>query len=371
MKTLSVELGARGYDILIGPGLLKAAGRLCGAVMPSQRAIILTDAHVESHYLAMVEDALAGEGLMAQSITLPAGEDTKSFDRFEALMTALLDLEPDRKTTLIALGGGVIGDVTGFAASVLLRGVPFIQIPTTLLAQVDSSVGGKTGINTPHGKNLVGSFYQPRLVLADLDTLATLPQRELKAGYAEIVKYGLLGDAAFFGWLEVHGEALLAGDEAARAEAVEICCRMKARIVTEDEREGGKRALLNLGHTFGHALEAETGYGAALLHGEAVAVGLDLAFHFAASEGMCALEEATRVRVHLRETGLLRRIGDIPLTPPGGWDAARLAEHMRHDKKAEEGRLTFVLPRAIGEAEVVKGIDIGRVIAFLEKVLAE
>jgi 3-dehydroquinate synthase len=281
-------------------------------------------------------------------------------------MNALLDRRPDRKTTLVALGGGVVGDLTGFAASVLLRGVDFIQVPTTLLAQVDSSVGGKTGINTRHGKNLVGTFYQPRLVLADTDVLDTLPRRELLAGYAEVAKYGLIDDPAFFDWLEIHGPAVIAGDHARRAEAIERSCLAKARIVAADERETTDlRALLNLGHTFGHALEAETGFGADLLHGEAVGAGMAMAFDLSAQLGLCTSQEALRVRRHLALVGLPVRLRAIGGGNSRTWNSARLIEHMRGDKKAEGGKLAFILARGIGKAFVSRAVaeeDLGRLL---------
>jgi 3-dehydroquinate synthase len=273
-------------------------------------------------------------------------------------MNELLDQRPDRKTTLVALGGGVVGDLTGFAAAVLLRGVDFIQVPTTLLAQVDSSVGGKTGINTRHGKNLVGAFYQPRLVLADTDVLDTLPRRELLAGYAEVAKYGLIDDPDFFAWCEANGAALLAGDAAKRTYAIEQSCLAKARIVAADERETTDlRALLNLGHTFGHALEAETGFGSDLLHGESVGTGMAMAFDLSVRLGLCPAADAARVRRHLDSVGLPMRLRAIGGDNHRSWDAMRLVEHMRGDKKAEGGRLTFILARGIGKAFVSREVD--------------
>jgi 3-dehydroquinate synthase len=291
-------------------------------------------------------------------VVVPAGEASKDFAEFGRLMERLLDQRPDRDTVLIALGGGVVGDLCGFAASVLLRGVGFIQVPTTLLAQVDSSVGGKTAINTRHGKNLVGTFYQPRLVLADTGVLDTLPRRELLAGYAEIAKYGLVDDEPFFAWLENYGHAVIDGDARARSEAIARSCQSKARIVAQDEREqAGVRDLLNLGHTFGHALEKETGYGGELLHGEAVAIGMVLAFDMSAALGLCPASDARRVRGHLEAVGL----PVSPLTIPGsnvrGWDAARLVDHMRADKKNRDGKLTFILARGIGQSFVRRGVD--------------
>jgi 3-dehydroquinate synthase len=312
-RLVRVELAGRGYDIVIGPGLVDRVGDLAKPLLAAPRVIIVSDEQVAPLYGDRLGASFARAGIASSLITVPAGESSKEFQAFGRLMNALLDRRPDRKITLVALGGGVVGDLTGFAASVLLRGVDFIQVPTTLLAQVDSSVGGKTGINTRHGKNLVGTFYQPRLVLADTDVLDTLPRRELLAGYAEVAKYGLIDDPAFFDWLEIHGPAVIAGDHARRAEAIERSCLAKARIVAADERETTDlRALLNLGHTFGHALEAETGFGTDLLHGEAVGAGMAMAFDLSAQLGLCTPQEALRVRRHLALVGLpvrLRAIG--------------------------------------------------------------
>jgi 3-dehydroquinate synthase len=287
-----------------------------------------------------------------------AGEQTKSFAGLEGLLNRVLELGIERRTTLVALGGGVIGDLTGCAAAVALRGIDFVQIPTTLLAQVDSSVGGKTGINTRHGKNLVGTFYQPRLVLADTDVLDTLPRRELLAGYAEVAKYGLIDDPAFFAWCEANGAAVLSGDAARRTYAIEQSCLAKARIVAADERETTDlRALLNLGHTFGHALEAETDFGGDLLHGEAVGTGMAMAFDLSARLGLCPPADAERVRRHLGAVGLPMRLRTIGGDNRRKWDAARLIGHMRGDKKADDGRLTFILARGIGQAFISREVD--------------
>jgi 3-dehydroquinate synthase len=353
-----VALGDRAYDILIGPGLVAQAGEHCARHIPKRRAIVVTDDAVATLHLDPLTAALKAAGIDAPAVVVPAGEASKDFAEFSGLMERLLDQRPDRDTVLIALGGGVVGDLCGFAASVLLRGVDFVQIPTTLLAQVDSSVGGKTAINTRHGKNLVGTFYQPRLVLADTGVLDTLPRRELLAGYAEIAKYGLIDDEPFFAWLEVNGQAVIDGDASARTEAIARSCLSKARIVAQDERErAGVRDLLNLGHTFGHALEKEVGYGGELLHGEAVAIGMVLAFDMSAALGLCAASDARRVRAHLRAVGL----PVSPLTIPGanarGWDAARLVDHMRADKKNRDGKLTFILARGIGQSFVRRGVE--------------
>jgi 3-dehydroquinate synthase len=351
IEKLRVDLGERAYDILIGPRLIERAGAEIAPLLRRRQAIIISDENVAGHYLTALQDSLSAAAISHHAVVLPSGEQTKDLEHFGRLAQEILGFGIDRGTMLVALGGGVVGDVTGFAAATLLRGIDFVQIPTTLLAQVDSSVGGKTGINTPHGKNLIGAFYQPRLVLADIGTLGSLPRRELLAGYAEIVKYGLICDAEFFAWLEVEGSAVcdLASDALRRA--VMTSCAMKAEIVAGDEREEGDRALLNLGHTFGHALEAETGFSARLLHGEAVALGMVLAFDFAARLGLVSLDDASRVRGHLADKGLPTRLAQLGLnrTP-----ADRLIAHMSKDKKVREGRITLILPRRIGETFVMR-----------------
>ncbi len=357
-RNIRVELAGRGYDIAIGPGLIDQAGALCRPLLAAPKVTIVSDETVAALYGARLAAAFDKAGVGASTVTVPAGESSKEFGAFGRLMNDLLDQRPDRKTTLVALGGGVVGDLTGFAASVLLRGVDFIQVPTTLLAQVDSSVGGKTGINTRHGKNLVGAFYQPRLVLADTGVLDTLPRRELLAGYAEVAKYGLIDDPDFFAWCEANGAAVLAGDAAKRTYAIEQSCLAKARIVAADERETTDlRALLNLGHTFGHALEAETGFGGDLLHGEAVGTGMALAFDFSARLGLCPPADAERVRRHLGSVGLPMRLRAIGGDNRRRWQTGRLIDHMRGDKKADGGRLTFVLARGIGKAFVSRDVD--------------
>lgn len=357
--TVRVDLGTRSYDIVVGTGLLGQIENLVGPILARKRVALITDSNVGPLYRDTIEAALARAAVACETFVLPAGEATKSFGQIERLVEALLAEKAERGMTLVALGGGVIGDITGFAASILLRGVPYIQIPTTLLAQVDSSVGGKTGVNSAHGKNLIGSFYQPRLVVADMAVLEDLPARELRAGYAEVVKYGLIDDAEFFAWLEINGAGLLAGDRDARRHAVLHCCEAKARIVAEDEREGGRRALLNLGHTFAHAIEAEAGYGV-VLHGEAVSLGLVLAFRLSARLGLCEQAACERIERHLIDTGLPARAGDIGIV----WSPTTLIEHMSRDKKVEDGQVTFVLARAIGQAftssdvprEVLEGV---------------
>lgn len=364
--TLRVELGTRGYDIVIGAGLLARAGEMVHSVVAdATQLIVVTDSHLAETHLPALESSLKAVGVPCHSLVMPAGEGSKSFSQLEALVSQLLDLRPDRKVVLVALGGGVIGDLTGFAASILLRGVRFIQIPTTLLAQVDSSVGGKTGINTRHGKNLVGSFYQPQLVLADTEVLATLPPRELRAGYAEVVKYGLIDRPAFFDWLEAEGHRVLAGEPEALRQAILESCRAKAEIVAADEQEHGARALLNLGHTFGHAFETETGYGDVLLHGEAVALGMVLAFDLSVDMGLCPAEDAARVRNVLKAAGL-------PVSPVElgqVFDADVLCQHMYGDKKAEGGALTFILARGIGQSFVAKDVDAAAVRKRLQSAL--
>jgi 3-dehydroquinate synthase len=358
VRTIRVELAGRSYDIAIGPGLIDQAGALSRPLLSAPKVTIVSDETVAPLYGARLAASFDKAGIKASTVTVPAGETSKEFGAFGRLMNELLDQRPDRRTTLVALGGGVVGDLTGFAASVLLRGVDFIQVPTTLLAQVDSSVGGKTGINTRHGKNLVGTFYQPRLVLADTDVLDTLPRRELLAGYAEVAKYGLIDDPAFFAWCEANGAAVLSGDSAKRTYAIEQSCLAKARIVAADERETTDlRALLNLGHTFGHALEAETGFGSDLLHGESVGTGMAMAFDLSARLGLCPATDAERVRRHLGAVGLPMRLRAIGGDNRRSWDATRLIEHMRGDKKAEGGRLTFVLARGIGKAFVSREVD--------------
>ncbi|HXZ01990.1 MAG TPA: 3-dehydroquinate synthase [Stellaceae bacterium] len=365
-ERLTVGLGARSYDIVLGRGLIAEAGTLLAPVIRGRRAVIVTDAHVAPLHLARFAAALAAAGVEHQSIILPPGEATKDFAHFAKLCENILALGIERATPIVALGGGVIGDLAGFAAACLLRGLDFVQVPTTLLAQVDSSVGGKTAIDTSHGKNLVGAFHQPRLVIADIDVLATLPRRELLAGYAETAKYGLIRDRGFFAWLEENGAALIAGDAAARQHAVRQSCAAKAAIVAADERESGERALLNFGHTFGHALEAATGFGEKLLHGEAVAVGMQLAFDLSVRLGFCRPEAADRLRRHLAAIGL-------PTSPAGlagGTLAAEvLLTHMRKDKKVADGRVALILARDIGDAFICRDVTPATLASFLAAAL--
>jgi 3-dehydroquinate synthase len=359
---LRVELGERSYQILVGPGLIAGAGAAIRPLLRRRQAVVVTDETVARHHLAPLRDSLAAADIAQHAIVLPPGEGTKDFTHFGRLVDDVLACNIERGTMLVALGGGVVGDITGFAAATLLRGIDFVQIPTTLLAQVDSSVGGKTAINTRAGKNLLGAFYQPRLVLADTASLATLPRREVRAGYGEIVKYGLLGDAGFFEWLEAEGRAVCDLEPAALTRAVMVSCRMKAAIVAADEREAGDRELLNFGHTFGHALEAETGFGDRLLHGEAVALGMMLAFDFAVRIGLASGQDAQRVRRHLAAAGLPTELAALAL----GRDAAeRLLAHMAKDKKVRDGGITLILPRRIGEAFVMRGAPVDELRAFL------
>jgi shikimate kinase/3-dehydroquinate synthase len=351
-RRLAVAVDRRSYDIVIGAGLLDAAGALLRPVLRAPRVIIVTDEHVAKLHLPRLVAGLAAGGIAQQSIVLPAGEATKDFAHFTKLCEDILALGIERSTMLVALGGGVIGDITGFAAATLLRGIGYVQVPTTLLSQVDSSVGGKTAIDTPQGKNLVGAFHQPVLVLADIDTLATLPRRELLSGYAEVVKYGLIRDRGFYDWLETNGPALLAGDAAVRQETVLRSCAAKAAVVAADERESGERALLNFGHTFGHALETASGFGQGLLHGEAVAIGMQLAFELSARLGFCRPDVAARVRRHLTAMGLPTEIA-----PAGGaFSAATLLAHMRKDKKVKDGRVTLILARDIGDTFITSDV---------------
>ena len=362
-RCVPVGLGARAYEVRIGPGLLDRAGELLTAHLPRGRTAIVTDRHVADHHGERLTAALESGGIAVDVIVLEPGEHTKSFQGLETLCERLLALKLDRGDRIIAFGGGVIGDLAGFAAAIYKRGIDYIQVPTTLLAQVDSSVGGKTAIDTPAGKNLIGAFHQPCLVLADTDLLATLPGREMRAGYAEVLKYGLLGDAGFFAWLEANGEAVLAREPAALAHAVGRCVEMKAAIVAQDERDTGARALLNLGHTFAHALESESGFDGALLHGEAVGVGCALAFRFSAELGLCPAQAAARVETAVASAGLPTRLHALAAAP---FDAERLAGHMAQDKKADGRGLVFVLARAIGEAFVAGDVERSALLAFLE-----
>ncbi|HEY1962034.1 MAG TPA: 3-dehydroquinate synthase [Rhizomicrobium sp.] len=360
-QIVPVALAERSYDIHIGAGTLARAGEL---LKPFARGVVpvVTDENVARLHLQPLLESLRGRAVDAREIVLPAGEETKSFAGLEKLCRELLRLGVERGGLVVALGGGVVGDLVGFAAGILKRGVAFAQVPTTLLAQVDSSVGGKTAVDVPEGKNLIGLFHQPRIVLADTSVLSTLPRRELLAGYAEVAKYGALGDADFFAWLEAKGADTLGGDEEALAHMVSRCCRMKAEIVTRDERESGERALLNLGHTFGHALEAATNYSGALLHGEAIAIGMVLAFRLSERLGHSPSHDTARLVAHLKTVGLPAAIDDLPGSRPAPED---LLEYMQRDKKAAGGRLTFVLVRGIGRAFVSSDVPTDAVRAVL------
>ncbi|WP_170331314.1 3-dehydroquinate synthase [Ruegeria arenilitoris] len=366
-QTVHVELGERSYDVEIGPNLLEQAGARIAPLLPRPKVAVVTDNNVGALHLDALRDGLAAAGIEMTSLTLPAGEATKSWPHFERTVEWLLAEKVERRDVVVALGGGVIGDLVGFAAAVLRRGVRFVQIPTSLLAQVDSSVGGKTGINAPHGKNLIGAFHQPSLVLADTSVLGTMTQRDFLSGYGEVVKYGLLGDAAFFEWLEENGTDVSGGDMAARVRAVTRSVQMKADIVARDETEQGDRALLNLGHTFCHALEAATGYSDRLLHGEGVAIGCALAFELSSRLGQCSQEIPCRVRAHLRAMGMKTDLADIPGDLP---DAEALVDLMAQDKKVIEGQLRFILARGIGEAFVTSDVPREAVISVLEDALA-
>ncbi|TNF18658.1 MAG: 3-dehydroquinate synthase [Rhodobacteraceae bacterium] len=366
-ETVHVPLGTRAYDIRIGGGLLARAGAEIAPLLARPRVAVLSDENVAAAHMEGLRQGLAAEGIDMVALALPPGEGTKAWPQFSRAVEWLLDQKVERNDVVVALGGGVVGDLAGFAAAVLRRGVRFVQVPTSLLAQVDSSVGGKTGINAPQGKNLIGAFHQPSLVLADTDVLKSLPRRDFLAGYGEVVKYGLLGDAAFFDWLEVNGPALAAGDEAARIHAVRRSCEMKAEIVVRDETEQGDRALLNLGHTFCHALEAATGYSDRLLHGEGVAVGCALAFELSARLGLCAQEDPSRVRAHLTSMGMKCDLRDIPGDLPS---AEALLELMGQDKKVVDGTLRFVLARGIGAAFVTSDVPGEAVLGVLRDGLA-
>jgi 3-dehydroquinate synthase len=366
--TVPVSLGARSYEILIGPGLLAQAGARIAAMAPQARLAIVTDANVAGLHLAALTDSLERTGLPHQTMVVKPGEASKSFATFAQVCEDLIATRVERGDFVIAFGGGVIGDLAGFAAAVVRRGMRFVQIPTSLLAQVDSSVGGKTGINSRHGKNLVGSFHQPSLVLADTAVLDTLSGREFRAGYAEVAKYGLINDAPFFHWLERNWRDVMAGGSA-REEAIAVSCRSKAAIVARDETETGERALLNLGHTFGHALEAVTGYNSLrLVHGEGVSIGMVLAHEFSARLGLCSQETPSRVAAHLAEAGLPTRIDQVPGETG---TASDLMNAITQDKKVKRGKLTFILTRGIGQSFIANDVDPAAVIGFLEEKLAD
>lgn len=367
METVHVPLGERAYDIHIGPDLIEQAGGLIAPLLHRPHVAIIADEHVAKLHAETLVTSLKNNGISSSILTLPQGESTKSWPQFERSVEWLLEERIERRDVVIAFGGGVVGDLVGFAAAVLRRGVRFVQVPTSLLAQVDSSVGGKTGINAPQGKNLIGAFHQPSLVLADTAVLDSLTERDFLAGYGEVVKYGLLGDSEFFQWLERHGPSLAAGDRAARVAAVKRSVEMKADIVVRDEKEMGDRALLNLGHTFCHALEAATGYSGRLLHGEGVAIGCALAFELSARLGLCSQEEPGRVRAHLKNMNMKADLSDIEGELP---DADTLLNLMGQDKKVVAGKLHFILARGIGEAFVTSDVDRDAVRELLSDALA-
>lgn len=365
---VEVDLAGRSYDILIGDGLIASCGSEIARRMPSVRCAIVTDSNVAAAHLAALVESLERAGIESATITLDPGEKTKSFAALEAVVDGVLGARLERGDLVIALGGGVIGDLAGFAAGIVRRGMGFVQVPTSLLAQVDSSVGGKTGINTARGKNLVGLFHQPRLVVADTAALDTLPPREFRAGYAEVVKYGLIDRPDFFAWLEKDWRAVFTGGPA-RQRAIAESCRAKAEIVARDELEAGDRALLNLGHTFGHALEAATGYdGARLVHGEGVAVGMALAHRFSVRLNQCSADDAARVEAHLGEVGLPVRMADIPGSLPG---AEQLLSYIAQDKKVLRGALTFILTRGIGRSYIARDVPASEVLSFIQENLPE
>jgi 3-dehydroquinate synthase len=371
--TVNVALGTRSYDIVIGRGLLASLGARIAALRPGAKAVIVTDDNVARHHLDPAEAALRHAGVASSRVIVPAGEASKSYRVFEQVCEAVIASRIERGDLAIALGGGVIGDLTGFVAAVVRRGLDYVQVPTTLLADVDSSVGGKTAIDSAHGKNLIGAFHQPILVLADTALLDTLPEREFRAGYAELVKYGLLGDADFFSWLEKNWHEVFAGGNSsgsfAREHAIAESCRAKAAIVARDERETGDRALLNLGHTFGHALEAACGFSDRLLHGEAISAGMALAFEFSARrQGLLPMTEAKRAIGHLVAVGLPTRLQDIPGPLPS---VDQLMDLIAQDKKVKRGMLTFILVRGIGSAFIEAGVDAREVRVFLSEKLAE
>ncbi|WP_374645616.1 3-dehydroquinate synthase [Tabrizicola sp.] len=366
-NTVAVDLGSRSYEVRIGAGLIGRAGGEIAPLLRRKRVAVVTDATVAAAHLPALTAALEAEGIAVAALALPPGEATKGWENLARCTEWLLEAKVERKDVVVALGGGVIGDLVGFSAAILRRGVRFVQLPTTLLAQVDSSVGGKTGINTAQGKNLVGAFHQPSLVLADTGVLDTLPARDFLSGYGEVVKYGMLGDAAFFDWLETNGPALRDGDGAARLHAVTRSVEMKAGIVSRDETEEGERALLNLGHTFCHALEKATGYSDRLLHGEGVAIGCALAFELSARLGLCSQEEPSRVRAHLAAMGMKLDLADIPGELPG---TEALIALMGQDKKVVDGRLRFILAHGIGRAFVAGDVPGEAVRAVLDEAAA-
>ncbi|CAN7579147.1 3-dehydroquinate synthase [Rhizobium leguminosarum] len=364
IRTVHVPLGERAYDILIGPGLIARAGAEIASRLKGRKAAVITDEHVAPLYLKALVASLDEAGIASAEVVLPAGEKTKSFEHLITVCDKVLEARVERNDYVIALGGGVIGDLSGFAAGIVRRGVRFVQVPTSLLSQVDSSVGGKTGINSRHGKNLIGVFHQPELVLADTDVLNSLSAREFRAGYAEVAKYGLIDKPDFFAWLEANWKAVFTGGSA-RIEAIAASCQAKADVVVADERENGPRALLNLGHTFGHSLEAATAYDSSrLVHGEGVSIGMVLAHEFSARMNLASPDDARRVEQHLKEVGLPTRMSDIPGDLP---PAETLMDAIAQDKKVKSGKLTFILTRGIGQSFVADDVPASEVISFLRE----
>ncbi|MBY3346063.1 3-dehydroquinate synthase [Rhizobium laguerreae] len=363
IRTVHVPLGERAYDILIGPGLIARAGAEIASRLKGRKAAVVTDENVAPLYLKALVASLDEAGIASAAVVLPAGEKTKSFEHLITACDKVLEARVERNDCVIALGGGVIGDLSGFAAGIVRRGVRFVQVPTSLLSQVDSSVGGKTGINSRHGKNLIGVFQQPDLVVADTDVLNSLSAREFRAGYAEVAKYGLIDKPDFFAWLEANWKAVFAGGSA-RIEAIAASCQAKADVVVADERENGQRALLNLGHTFGHALEAATAYDSSrLVHGEGVSIGMVLAHEFSARMNLASPDDARRVERHLKEVGLPTRMSDIPGELP---PAETLMDAIAQDKKVKSGKLTFILTRGVGQSFVADDVPASEVISFLQ-----
>lgn len=353
MAQVKVALGDTSYEIVVGEGAFEQAGALLKPLLPGKRVFVLSDVNVSVLYGARIQSSLEKAGFISRMFLVPAGEGSKSFEHYQHLLEQMLAEGPDRKTTILALGGGVVGDLAGFIASTLLRGVPFVQVPTSLLAQVDSSVGGKTAINATHGKNLIGSFYQPKLVIADTGVLKTLPGREIRAGYAEIIKYGLIMDEAFYRWCLANGHGVVAGDASAQQRAIVASCQFKAEVVKADEREANRRAILNFGHTFAHALEAETGFSDVLLHGEAVAIGMVMACRLSAKLGILDAAVEAELAGHLKQLGMKSYPKEVSVE----WDVARIVAHFSEDKKAEDGKLTFVALSGVGNAVVVKDVS--------------
>lgn len=363
-ETLRVELGDRSYDVLVGSGLLEEAHVYIAPFLKQKRATIVTDTEVAQYQLARLQAGLDAGGIRSEIVTVPEGDQSKSFEVLAHVLESFISMKLERSDTVIALGGGMVGDLTGFAASIYLRGIDFIQVPTTLLAQVDSSVGGKTAINSAASKNMIGTFHQPKLVLADISALASLPARQMRAGYAETLKYGLIRDRRFFDWLSQQGDALINGDADCLRHAVLQSCCIKAEIVSADETEHGIRSLLNLGHTFGHALEAATGFSDRLLHGEGVAIGMILAFELSEASGFTSPSDVALVRDHLNLVGLPSAIHQIEGGTPG---VTEILDHMAHDKKVSQGQIRFILPRGIGEAFETADIDMSAVKSIIER----